>query len=80
MSKNNTSTKITSIDQIFTSRKAKAQPIMTLDELAAYASKHGLTTKSACIRKLAAEGHSRAAIAVTLGCKYQQVRNTLVKE
>lgn len=37
-------------------------------------------TKSAVIRFLAAEGHTRSMIASALGIRYQHVRNVLVQE
>ena len=59
--------------------KAKSAPIMSLAELAKYQAKHGLTTKSATIRKLDSEGHSRMSIAKTLNIRYQHVRNVLTE-
>lgn len=41
---------------------------------------HGMKTKSAMIRYLWADGHTRSAIAKFMGCKYQMVRNILTQQ
>lgn len=81
MTQKNTATKqteeVTSVDQIFPSKKGKAKPIMSMAELAKYVQDKGLKTKSDTFRSLFADGHSIASIAVTCEVKYQFVRNVI---
>ena len=79
MSKTSTKTKTnTTVDT--PKKREKAQPVMSLADVAKIQKKEKITTKSGMIRYLTSQNHSRAAIAATLNLRYQHVRNVLVED